>query len=152
MFCSDCGQPDQVMGKHCKGCGKYLPDPSFSSPHLRYSPQSTAGWIVALNCLGLVMSFTAYILYVTDSSRLMAISLASGAWGMMLGNTANSIMLYHRLRRRRDRKAETPSEMKPTQAHHLPAAADTSQIVDMKSVTEETTALLQVGRDTQRDR
>ena len=152
MFCSDCGQPDQVMGKHCTGCGKYLPDTSFNSPHLRYSPQITAGWIVALNCLGLVMSFIAYILYVTDSSRLLSIFLASGAWGMMLGNTANSIMLYRRLRRRRDRKAETPSEMKSTQAHPLPAAADTSQIVNMKSVTEETTALLQVGRDTQRDR
>jgi len=139
------------MGKHCKGCGKYLPDTSFSSPN-RYSPQSTAGWIVALNCLGLVMFFIAYVLFATDSSRLLAIFLASGAWGMMLGNTANAIMLYRRLRRVRDRKVETPSEMKPTQAHPLPAAADTSQIVNMKSVTEETTALLQVGRDTQRDR
>ena len=69
---------------------------------------------------------------------------------MMLGNTVNAIMLYRRLRR--DRKVETPSEMNPAQVHSLPAAADTSQIVDMKSVTEETTALLQVGRDTQRDR
>src|SRR5215470_9146033 len=152
MFCSDCGRPDQEIGKHCKGCGKYLPDTSFSSPHLRHSPQSIAGWMVALNCLGLVMFFIASILFVTNSSRFLAIFLACGAWGMMLGNTANSIMLYRRLRRGRDRKAETPSEMKPTQAHHLPAAADTSQIVDMKSVTEETTALLQVGRDTQRDR
>jgi hypothetical protein len=151
MFCPNCGHADQAAGKYCKGCGKYLPDTSFGSPN-RYSPQSTAGWIVAGNCVGLAMFLIALFSIFIKSPTLLVGLLTGAAWGIVLGTTVNALILYRRLKRTNSQELKSLAKMDSTQAHRSLTAVNTSRIVEVESVTEETTALLKIGRDTERDR
>ena len=151
MFCPNCGNADQAAGKYCKRCGKYLPDTSFGS-HNRHSPQSAAGWIVAGNCAGLTMFLIALFSIFVKSPPLLVGLLTGAAWGLVLGTTVNALILYRRLKRANSQELKSLSKMDSTQDHRSLTAVDTSRIVEVESVTEETTALLKIGRDTERDR
>jgi hypothetical protein len=151
MFCPNCGQADQAAGKYCKGCWKYLPDNSFGSIN-RYSPQSIAGWIVAGNCVGLAMFLIALLSVFLKSPPLLIGLLTGAPWGLVLGTTVYALILYRRLKRTNSQELKSLSKMDSTRAHRSLTAVDTSRIVEVESVTEETTALLKIGRDTELDR
>jgi hypothetical protein len=70
----------------------------------------------------------------------------------VLGTTVYALILYRRLKRTNSQELKSLSKMDSTQANRSLTAVDTSRIVEVESVTEETTALLKIGRDTERDR
>jgi Na+-driven multidrug efflux pump len=86
------------------------------------------------------------------SPTLLVGLLTGAAWGIVLGTTVNALILYRRLKRTNSQELKSLAKMDSTQAHRSLTAVNTSRIVEVESVTEETTALLKIGRDTERDR
>ena len=97
--------------------------------------------------------FLIALLSIFLKSPPLLIGLLTGApWGLVLGTTVYALILYRRLKRTNSQELKSLSKMDSTQANRSLTAVDTSRIVEVESVTEETTALLKIGRDTERDR
>lgn len=151
MFCPSCGADNQTAKTYCKRCGEWLPDfKRRSSAFGGESPQQNVFTNLFLSALSAVVAlFSAIALYATylgtDQAK-WSIYLAAGFCLCIAGWQASSFVVGLKLRNRLNRAREgvrTASQLEQsTVATGLPPA-DMSNVVRARSVTENTTELLQ---------
>jgi len=143
MFCPYCGTPEQNSKTYCRRCGEWL-------SALSSKPQQRMKVMMVFNALNTFMAlFAAVILYATY------LGTPEIKWSVYVGAALCSVIAVHqmisfafalelRLRSRHIDKDLTPA------THGVEAGfaaqiegRDTNRILNMPSVTEDTTAMLQ---------
>jgi hypothetical protein len=143
MFCPQCGAPDQNAKSYCRRCGEWLADASTT-------PEQRMKVMMIFNGLNSLMALAAAIIlystYLGTPEAKWSIYVAAAFCSVIAVHQAISFgfALDLRLRSWRIRK-----ELPPTSASvrteppgHL-EGRDTDQILDLPSVTENTTRILQ---------
>ena len=142
MFCPQCGAPDQNLKTYCRRCGEWLAE-SSSKPEHRIKV------ITAFNALNSLMALTAaVILYSTY------LGSPEAKWSIYVAGALCSVIAVHQLislifalgLKRRSR--QITEELSPgTGARSEPIrqieGRDTRRSLDVPSVTETTTRILQ---------
>ena len=142
MFCPYCGTPDQNLKTYCRRCGEWLAD-SASKPEQRMKV------MMVFNGLNSLMALTAAI--VLYSSYL---NTPEAKWSIYVAGALCSVIAVHQLISfifalgLRRRSGEAKDEISPTYASNSEHVGqiegrDTRQILDMPSVTENTTRILE---------
>ena len=149
MFCQNCGTEGPTTNAYCKRCGEWLPD--LKASRVKWggeTPEQHVKIMLFLNGFSAVAAlFSAIILYATQLTGGMkwpvaltaALCVSIAAWQV------STFLIGMKLRRRlkRGREENAPPHVLE-EARSAPAlnAADTSQFVRARSVTENTTELL----------
>lgn len=154
IFCSRCGAPGQRVESYCRSCGGWLPDPSAAlTPRgrlRRLSPERKQRRMRALELLSAAAALGAGLLTLRvlsgASLELLVVSamlsFAVVAWQMV------TFLMGRSLQQRQGQAAAEDGPALPTaQAEARPVlnAADTRDLVPPPSVTENTTALLDLS-------
>jgi ribosomal protein L40E len=149
MFCPNCGAESPSAEVYCKRCGEWLPN--LKSKKVKWggeTPEQHLTVMLFLNSFSAIAAFfSAIILYATHLGNGMnwsvaltaALCLSISAW--QLSTFIIGLKLRRRLKRgRAGQQSQTVLDERQTQ----PAlnAADTSQFIGARSVTENTTELL----------
>ena len=147
MFCPNCGASDQTPKSYCRRCGEWLADRAGRSSS---KPEDRVKVMVVFNALSSLMAlFAAIALYATYLGKPEA------KWSIYVAGAFCSVIAVHqmisfafalelRLRSRRGRKdlpATTGSATAEPRGHF--SGLNTGQILEMPTVTENTTELLQ---------
>ena len=148
MFCPNCGKADQIVGKYCKGCGKFISNPSFWA-ETRYSPQSTVGRLAGVAAIGLMALLTAYFLRSPTNDQYSDFSFGLGV-GSSIAVLWGLVRLYIRLKRASNQTKDYVLKVESESASSLLRQIDSSQSANPPEATEATTALLKSVKDTQR--
>src|SRR5215472_4522954 len=112
MFCSHCGKGDQPVDTYCKGCGKYLYNPSLL--RRRDTPPDVIAWMMGFSLCSFLMGIAA-ALSIFLHWRESPIIFAFLFFGAMTGQITNiwlGIRLRQRLTRSRREFAEDPGQMR----------------------------------------
>ena len=145
MFCPYCGTPEQNPKSYCRRCGEWL---AVSST----KPDQRMKVMMVFNALNSFMAlFAAVILYSTY------LGTPEIKWSVYVGAALCSVIAVHQMisfafaleLRLRSRRID---EYMPPAAHGADAgfvaqieARDTNRVLNMPSVTEDTTVILQDG-------
>ena len=147
MFCPTCGASDQTPKSYCRRCGEWLADRAGRSSA---RPEQRMNVMVVFNALSAFMAlFAAIALYATYLGKPEA------KWSIYVAGAFCSVIAVHqvisfgfalelRLRSRRGRK-DLPTTADSANAEpggHL-NGLNTGQILEIPTVTENTTELLQ---------
>ena len=143
MFCPYCGTPEQNPKSYCRRCGEWL------AP-LSSKPQQRMKVMMVFNALNSLMAlFAAVVLYATY------LGTPEIKWSVYVGAALCSVIAVHqmisfafalelRLRSRRIDKELTPAAPGADAGFVAQIEGrDTNRILNMPSVTEDTTATLQ---------
>ena len=151
MFCPNCGAENPKAEAYCKRCGEWLPD--LKSKRVKWggeTPEQHLTVMLFLNGFSAIAAlFSAIILYAThlgtgggmrwSVALTAALCISISAW--QLSTFIIGLKLRRRIKRARAEK-ETQNFLDERQAQPALNAADTSQFVGARSVTENTTELL----------
>jgi len=152
MFCLYCGAADQLGGKFCKNCGQFLPDLLEWTEKFR-DLRREFGLIAVWNALsicciaGSSLLYSAIRYFSPDAIIVLCIGLL-GCVGALLNTAIRAGSLYRQLKQPGNQSMITAE----------PGAADPgslqppnpSELVQVPDAEEETTALLEKGKATQR--
>ena len=141
MFCPYCGAPEQNPKTYCRRCGEWLA--AISS-----KPQQRMNVMMVFNALSSLMALlAAVILYSTY------LGTPEAKWSIYVAGAFCSVIAVHqmisfafalelKLRSRRMTPIPTSPDTAPIQPVGQLEGRDTRQIIDMPSVTENTTEIL----------
>src|SRR5262245_2473234 len=161
MYCHKCGARNQTANAYCKSCGEWLPD--LTKARNRFGGETPQQQILInlfmsafSTVAALISAIALYITYIGSGDAKWSVYLAAAFCVCIAGWQASSFFITLRLRNRLKSGRESvaqPAELnKPRSAPAL-NAADLSSFVNMASVTENSTELLdhiKSSRDTQR--
>jgi hypothetical protein len=148
MFCPNCGTGDQNPKAYCKRCGQWLLDPKSARSHTAQTAEKRMNVIVVFSALsgafGLLSALVLFATYLGTPQAKWSVYLA-GAFGFVIAvyqaiSFAYALELRERLKRRR-----LPSEQAAVGEGSGVAslgAADTSEFINVQSVTENATERL----------
>ena len=161
MFCPNCGAAEQAVDSYCKRCGEWLPDLRRRRGRRLVSatPEQLLNKVLVLGGMSGLASLAATgILFTAGAGGPVgkAVMLAASFTMLACAWQFISSLIGFRLKRRltsaRTAGAERPGLAEPGERRPALAAADTSRLADVRSVTEGTTELLEPlprrGRDT----
>lgn len=159
MYCPKCGAPDQTAKAYCKTCGEWLTDLNAKTRNTfgGETPQQivfTNLFMSAISTLAALFSALAlFLTYIGTSDAKWSVYIA-GAFSICIAVwQASSFFATLRLRQRLKSGREAvpkPAELKPGTTPAL-NAADFNGFVDVTSVTENSTELLDHARSHNRD-
>jgi len=149
MFCPNCGAPDQSPNAYCKRCGEWLADKkSFGGRGASKPEQRMTSMIVFNGLSALLALFSAIALYATY------LDTPEAKWSVYVAGACCFVIAIHqmismgfalelKLRLKRGH-IEAGQTVVPEAANSIPALGngETTQFVDARSVTENTTELL----------
>ena len=142
MFCPHCGAQDQKSTSYCRRCGEWLAEPSAK-------PEQRMKVMMVFNGLNSLMALAAAIvLYSTY------LNSPEAKWSIYVAGALCSIIAVHqlisfifaiglRLRSQRSRDELSPPSFSDAERSGQIEGRDTRRFVDMSSVTENTTEILQ---------
>jgi len=146
MFCSNCGASDQTPKSYCRRCGEWLADKAGrSSP----KPEDRMKVMLVFNALSAFMAaFAAITLYATY------LGTPEAKWSIYVAGAFCSVIAVHqaisfafalelKLRSRHGRKDLTATSSPQGETLDYLDGRNTDQILDLPSVTENATELLQ---------
>lgn len=152
MFCPSCGADNQTANSYCKRCGDWLPEFKRRSRGAfgGDTPQQNIFIGLFMNALSAVVAlFSAIALYATylgtDEAK-WSIYLAAAFCLCIAGWQLSSFVVGLKLRRRFNRareRVEDDSQLQEATVSPALPPADMSNFVGARSVTENTTELLQ---------
>lgn len=152
MFCPSCGADNQTANSYCKRCGDWLPEFKRRSRGAfgGDTPQQNIFIGLFMNALSAVVAlFSAIALYATylgtDEAK-WSIYLAAAFCLCIAGWQLSSFVVGLKLRRRFNRareRVEADSRLQEAKVSPALPPADMSNFVRARSVTENTTELLQ---------
>src|SRR5262245_23266088 len=162
MYCPSCGAERQTANAYCKSCGEWLPELKAGSRNKFGGETPQQQILVSLvlsvfsTVAALLSAIALYITYIGSGDAKWSVYLAAAFCTCIAGWQTSSFFTTLRLRNRlksgRESVAKTAELNKPRSAPAL-NAADLSSFVNMASVTENSTELLdhiKSSRDTQR--
>ena len=150
MFCPNCGAADQSPTAYCKRCGEWLADKRSFGGAGASKPEQRMTVMVVFNALSALLAlFSAIALYATylNTPEVKWSVYVAGAFCFVIAihqmiNLAFALELKLRLKR-----GHTYAEQKVVTeiSASVPAlgSGETTQFVDARSVTENTTELLE---------
>lgn len=143
MFCPQCGAPDQNSKSYCRRCGEWLAESSVK-------PEQRMKVMMIFNGLNSVMALVAaivlYSTYLNTPEAKWSIYVAAALCCVIAVHQAISFGFALELRLRSGRIREDLSsgyDSANTNAGGQLEGRDTRQILDVPSVTENTTEILQ---------
>ena len=150
MFCPNCGAADQSPNAYCKRCGEWLADKkSFGGRGASKPEQRMTSMIVFNGLSALLALFSAIALYATY------LDTPEAKWSVYVAGACCFVIAIHqmismgfalelKLRLKRGH-IEAGQTVVPEAANSIPALGngETTQFVDARSVTENTTELLE---------
>lgn len=151
MFCPNCGAADQSPNAYCKRCGEWLADKkSFggsggSKPEQRMTAMIVFNGLSAL--LALFSAITLYATYLNTPEAKWSVYVAGACCFVIAIHQMISLAFALELKLRLKRGQTDARQAIVSEAGDSVAALDsgkTTQFVDAKSVTENTTELLEV--------
>jgi hypothetical protein len=150
MFCPNCGAADQSPSAYCKRCGEWLADKKSFGGRGASKPEQRITVMVVFNGLSALLAlFSAIALYATY------LNTPEAKWSVYVAGACCFVIAIHqmislafalelklRLKRGHTDAAQT---IMPDAAAGVPAlgSGETTQFVDARSVTENTTELLE---------
>jgi hypothetical protein len=151
MFCPDCGAGDQSPNAYCKHCGQWLSDHKSLSPRAN-TPEKRMNTMIVFNALSAVFGLASAIaLYASiGTPGAKAAMLVAGAFCSVIAvhQTISfffALQLRHRFTRGRgDTKHLNKSDAELNLASL--GSGETTEFIDARSVTENTTELLEACR------
>lgn len=163
MFCPSCGADSQRANSYCKRCGEWLPDINARtrSGFGGQTPQQnifTNLFMSAISTLAALLSAIAlYATYLGSGDARWSVYLAAAFCLCIAGWQTSSFFITLKLRRRLKKGREETTEVEQLQKQRSPSAlnpGDPNALIEMPSVTENTTRVLDPvlsrERDTQR--
>src|SRR5215471_16518481 len=110
MFCSHCGKGDQPVDTYCKGCGKYLYNPSLW--RRRNTPPGVISWMLLFNslCILACVMVAPLILWPWHLSIRLSLIFLGDAVATQILNILFGIHLRKRLTRNRKELAEKSAQ------------------------------------------
>ena len=160
MYCHKCGAGNQTAKAYCKSCGEWLSTPSSRPRHTfgGETPQQivlTNLFMSAITTLAALFSALAlYITYLPSGDAKWSVYWAAAFCLCIAIWQASSFFITLRLRQRLKRSRDaltTPVELVDKQTAAALNAGDLSSFVGVKSVTENSTELLDQIRSSKRD-
>src|SRR5437016_148085 len=150
MFCPDCGTADQSPNAYCKRCGEWLADKKSFGGRGRSKPQERITTMIVFNGLSALLAlFSAIALYATY------LDTPEAKWSVYVAGACCFVIAIHqmismgfalelKLRLKRG-QADAGQEVVLEPAASVPAlgSGETTEFVDARSVTENTTELLE---------
>lgn len=142
MFCPQCGAPDQNLKTYCRHCGEWLAE-SSSKPEHRIKV------ITVFNGLNSLMALTAaivlYSTYLGSPEAKWSIYVAGALCSVIAVHQLISFIFALGLRHKSQQINEEPSSGKGSRSEPIRQieGRDTRRILDVPSVTETTTRILQ---------
>jgi hypothetical protein len=153
MFCPKCGAADQSVDSYCKRCGEWLPDTSHlgrrrgrlttRTPEQRNQKMrvlEAASFLAALASAFIIGAFVSGKL--EKPALIIALDLSVITAVFQIVNFIIGRSLQKRLKQGRD-DAEKDVALQPASERFQLQQADTSNLVQPASVTENTTAILE---------
>lgn len=151
MFCSNCGAESRSVNAYCKRCGEWLPD--LKSSRAKWGGETPAQHVTVMLFLNgfsaLAALFSAIILYAThlggESGMPWPVALTAALCISISAWQISAFLIGLKLRRRLQRgRGEIESQAVLDERRGQPSlnAGDTSQFVNSRSITENTTELL----------
>lgn len=158
LFCPMCGVHGQQPNAYCKRCGEWLPNikrrnASFGGE----TPQQNVFITMFLSALSAAVAlFSAIALYATylgTNEAKWSVYLAAGFCLCIAGWQASSLIASAKLmkRLRKGREIAEPAQMKFEKEPPALRPADMSSFVNVSSITEDPTELLESPRSVPRD-
>ena len=160
MYCPQCGAANQNAKAYCKSCGEWLPDlkSRTRSTFGGDTPQQqifTSLFMSALSTLAALLSAIAlYITYLGSGDAKWSVYLAAGFCLCIAGWQASSFFVTLRLRQRLKHSRDSvamQAKLSESKSNGALNAGDFSSLVDVTSVTENSTDLLDHVRSAKRD-
>jgi hypothetical protein len=151
MFCPDCGAADQSPNAYCKRCGEWLADKKSFGGRGASKPEERITTMIVFNGLTVLLAlFSAIALYATylNTPEAKWSVYAAGACCLVIAihqmiSLAFALELKLRLKRgQTDARRAIVSEADASVA--ALGSGKTTEFVESKSVTENTTELLEV--------
>ena len=150
MFCPNCGAADQSPNAYCKRCGEWLADKrSFGGRGASKPEQRMTSMIVFNGLSALLALFSAIALYATY------LNTPEAKWSVYVAGACCFVIAIHqmislafalelKLRLKRGH-TDASQTVVPEATASVPAlgSGETTQFVDARSVTENTTELLE---------
>jgi hypothetical protein len=142
MFCPQCGTPDQNSQTYCRRCGEWLAE-SSSKPDQRMKVMMVFNGLNSL--MALIAAIALYSTYIGMPEAKWSIYVAGALCSVIAVHQLISFIFALGLRRR---SGGIKDEMSPTYASNSEPIGqlegrETRQILDMPSVTENTTRILE---------
>lgn len=150
IFCSRCGASGQRYESYCRSCGEWLPDPSAAmTPRgrmRRLSPERKQRRMRALELLSAAAALASGLLTlaVLSGASLELLVVAMVLCFAIVGWQLVTFFMGRSIQAKRGQESEGEATLPAAQAAARPTlnAADTRDLVQPPSVTENTTALL----------
>ena len=149
MFCPNCGAADQSPNAYCKRCGEWLADKKSFGGRAASKPEQRMTSMIVFNGLSALLAlFSAIALYATylDTPEAKWSVYVAGACCFVIAihqmiSMGFALELKLRLKRGHTDAGQT---VVPEAAKSIPAlgSGETTEFVDARSVTENTTELL----------
>lgn len=160
LFCPVCGIEGQHANSYCKRCGEWLPNFKRRSRGTfgGETPQQNVFINIFMGTLSAAVAlFSAIALYATylgTNEAKWSVYVAAAFCLCIAGWQASSLIASVKLARRLRKGRETvaPTQMKPEKEPAALHPADMSSFVNVSSVAEGTTDLLESKRSVQVDR
>ena len=150
MFCPNCGSADQSPTAYCKRCGEWLADKKSFGGRGASKPEERITTIIVFNGLSALLAlFSAIALYATylNPPEAKWSVYAAGACCLVIAvhqmlSLAFALELKLRLKRGHT-DAGQPIALEAGNSVAALGSGETTQFVDARSVTENTTELLE---------
>src|SRR3977135_755208 len=150
MFCPNCGAADQSPNAYCKRCGEWLADKTSFGGRGASKPEQRITTMIVFNGLSVVLAlFSAIALYATY------LNTPEAKWSVYVAGACCFVIAIHqmislafalelKLRLKRIH-TDAGQGVVPEAADSVPAlgSGDRTEFVDARSVTENTTELLE---------
>ncbi len=137
MYCSNCGTPEQTAKTYCRKCGKWI----GTGP-----PEERMTVMIVFNALSAVFGVAAaialYLTYFGDKAAKWSVYVAATFCLIISVYQTLSFLFALNLRSRLKQGQASSTELGSKDIRELPEA-DASMFVQPKSVTENTTELLE---------
>ena len=150
MFCPNCGAADQSPNAYCKRCGEWLADKKSFGGRGASKPQERITAMVVFNGLSALLAlFSAIALYATylNTPEAKWSIYVAGAFCFVIAvhqMVTLSFALELKLRLKRGHTGAGPAVAAPAdEGVAALGSGQTTQFVDARSVTENTTELLE---------
>jgi len=158
MYCPKCGARNQAAKAYCKSCGEWLPDLNAKTRNGfgGETPQqivSTSLFMSAITMLAALFSAIAlYLTYLGNGDAKWSVYVAAAFCVCIAGWQASSFFVTLRLRQRlKHNRENVPAELSEPKRARVLNEGDRSAFVDVTSVTENSTSLLDQVRSRKRD-
>jgi hypothetical protein len=137
MYCSNCGTPEQTAKTYCRKCGKWI---GTGAPEERMTVMIVFNLLSAI--FGAAAAIALYLTYFGDKTAKWSVYVAATFCLIISVYQTLSFFFALNLRSRLKQGQASSTELGSKDVRELPEA-DASMFVQSRSVTENTTELLE---------